>query len=191
MLCVLYLPQVAGLKELYASRRGSALQQLATFPAVVASTLTSLVGDVRTTSRNLAKCASVVSRQASKLPAYLDATDELVTNFAGKVDKLGKQFFADLEEMMVRANEMLSAIAILREGKALTDALRNATGSFNPLTYGALGKEITKLSQVRCFSVLYRFPPPHLQLKCSHSLPIDRFLISTLLRSFLSTLHLS
>ena len=139
--------QLAGLWELLTARRGSAPHQLATFPAVVASTLATLVDDVRTTSRNLAKCAAVVSRQASTLPAYLAAADQLITGPAARVHKLSESFFGDIETMMQRAEEMLAAVSVLRDGRTITDALSNAASAFTPSTYAALQKETTRLRQ--------------------------------------------
>jgi hypothetical protein len=139
--------EVAHLRELLAARPTSAPQRLAAFPGVVATVLGTLVDDLRTTSRQLARCASAVSTQTSRLPAYLDAADDLITGPALRLDAVTKTFFSHVDEMLSSASDVMASIALLQQGRNMTEALVAAAAVFTPSNYDALSKETTRLYQ--------------------------------------------
>ena len=139
--------EVAHLQELLAARPDSAPQRLAAFPGVVATVLGTLIDDLRTTSRSLARCAAAVSTQTSRLPAYLAAADDVVTGPALRLDMVTKTFFDNIDGMLSSADDVMASIMLLQQGKAMTEALVEAVALFTPENYNALSKETTKLFQ--------------------------------------------
>ena len=116
-------------------RPRSAADQLASFPGVVATVLGTLVDAVRVSSRDLSRCARAVGVQAMQLPAYLTASDRLITDSAARLDSVTKIFFSELDTLMTSAQQMLTSVTLLKQGKTVIDALSDAAGVFTRSNY--------------------------------------------------------
>ena len=155
--------QVSTLKS---TLHGSKTKYLHNFPSVVEGVLVSLTETVKLSSEELGRCSDVVSTQAKKLIKYLDAADDVVTGPAGRVHTLSQAFFTTLNEVLGVADRALASVAILRSGKAITDALTAATANFTPKHYDAYAQEVGRAARARASPAACRRcggggPPPH------------------------------
>ena len=73
-------------------------------------------------------------RQFVDLEQHLLSLNEQGT-LADSVHLISETFFQDLESVMVHAADMLASVQALRDGEAITDALRNASSDFTAYHY--------------------------------------------------------
>ena len=137
--------QVAAVQELLELRTTSPTGVLSRFPKTVRNILAALVDEVQATSEHLGQCARVVTSQASKLQRYLAATDGVITGDVQFITQLANAFFSSLQSLMASAGTVRASAEILRNGTVITDALAAAASGFTPTSYGALGRETSKL----------------------------------------------